>query len=81
MASLKSLAKDTAIYGLSSIIGRFLNYLLVTTANVANGHLTGVVSTAGRTLTVNERLLWHGLNRPADFLSGIPSLWKREPLF
>ena len=29
MAGLKSLAKDTAIYGLSSIIGRFLNYLLV----------------------------------------------------
>lgn len=29
MASLKSLAKDTAIYGLSSIVGRFLNYLLV----------------------------------------------------
>ncbi|MCF0185910.1 MAG: lipopolysaccharide biosynthesis protein [Bacteroidaceae bacterium] len=29
MAQLKSLAKDTAIYGLSSIIGRFLNYLLV----------------------------------------------------
>lgn len=29
MANLKSLAKDTAIYGMSSIIGRFLNYLLV----------------------------------------------------
>ena len=29
MANLKALAKDTAIYGLSSIIGRFLNYLLV----------------------------------------------------
>ena len=29
MANLKSLAKETAIYGLSSIIGRFLNYLLV----------------------------------------------------
>ena len=29
MADMKSLAKDTAIYGLSSIIGRFLNYLLV----------------------------------------------------
>ncbi len=29
MASLKSLAKDTAIYGMSSIVGRFLNYLLV----------------------------------------------------
>lgn len=29
MASMKSLAKETAIYGLSSIVGRFLNYLLV----------------------------------------------------
>ena len=29
MANLKSLAKETAIYGLSSIVGRFLNYLLV----------------------------------------------------
>ena len=29
MAGLKSLAKDTAVYGLSSILGRFLNYLLV----------------------------------------------------
>ena len=27
--NLKSLAKDTAIYGVSSIFGRFLNYLLV----------------------------------------------------
>lgn len=27
--NLKSLAKDTAIYGMSSIVGRFLNYLLV----------------------------------------------------
>ncbi|MDE6496747.1 MAG: oligosaccharide flippase family protein, partial [Duncaniella sp.] len=29
MGSVKSLAKDTAIYGLSSIIGRFLNWCLV----------------------------------------------------
>lgn len=29
MANLKSLAKDTAIYGLSSIAARFINYLLV----------------------------------------------------
>ena len=29
MAKLNALAKDTAIYGLSSIVGRFLNYLLV----------------------------------------------------
>ncbi len=29
MGKLQAIAKDTAIYGLSSIIGRFLNYLLV----------------------------------------------------
>lgn len=29
MGAIKSLAKDTAVYGLSSIIGRFLNWLLV----------------------------------------------------
>ncbi len=29
MASIKSLVSDTALYGLSTIIGRFLNYLLV----------------------------------------------------
>ena len=47
MANLKSLAKDTAIYGLSSIAGRFINYLLVpiqTTAFVASGGQYGVVT-------------------------------------
>ncbi len=29
MAEMKSLAKDTAIYGVSSIVGKFLNWLLV----------------------------------------------------
>ena len=29
MSEMKSLAKDTAIYGVSSIVGKFLNYLLV----------------------------------------------------
>lgn len=29
MAGIKSLVKDTAIYGVSSILGRFLNWLLV----------------------------------------------------
>ena len=29
MGEMKSLAKDTAIYGISSIVGKFLNYLLV----------------------------------------------------
>ena len=29
MSGLKSLAKDTALYGISSILGRLLNWLLV----------------------------------------------------
>ncbi len=47
MANLKSLAKDTAIYGMSSIAGRFINYLLVpiqTTAFAAGGGQYGVVT-------------------------------------
>lgn len=35
MANLKTLAKETAIYGMSSIIGRFLNYLLVPLYTIA----------------------------------------------
>ena len=41
MADLKSLAKDTAIYGLSSIVGRFLNYLLVPLYTYYMPHETG----------------------------------------
>ena len=47
MASLKSLLKDTAIYGISSIAGRFVNYLLVpieTYAWAAGGGQFGVVT-------------------------------------
>ena len=47
MSNLKSLAKDTAIYGLSSIVGRFLNYLLVpvyTLAMPVEGGGYGVVT-------------------------------------
>ena len=29
MAGIRGLVKDTAIYGLSSIVGRFLNWCLV----------------------------------------------------
>ena len=35
MAGVKSLAKETAIYGVSSIVGRFLNYLLVPVYTIA----------------------------------------------
>lgn len=44
---LKTLVKDTAIYGISSIVGRFLNYLLVplhTTKIIAESGGYGVVS-------------------------------------
>lgn len=47
MANLKSLLKDTAIYGVSSIAGRFINYLLVpiqTAAWAASGGQYGVVT-------------------------------------
>jgi O-antigen/teichoic acid export membrane protein len=47
MANLKSLAKDTVIYGLSSIIGRFINYLLVpiqTAKFAASGGEYGIVT-------------------------------------
>lgn len=41
MSGLKSLAKDTAIYGLSSIVGRFLNYLLVPVYTLAMSAQSG----------------------------------------
>lgn len=47
MANLKSLFKDTAIYGISSIAGRFVNYLLVpieTYAWAAGGGQFGVIT-------------------------------------
>ena len=47
MASLKSLFKDTAIYGISSIAGRFVNYLLVpieTYAWAAKGGQFGIIT-------------------------------------
>lgn len=47
MANLKSLLKDTAIYGISSIAGRFVNYLLVpieTYAWAASGGQFGIIT-------------------------------------
>ncbi|MBR6321036.1 MAG: M28 family peptidase [Prevotella sp.] len=47
MANLKTLAKDTAIYGLSSIVARFINYLLVpiqTARFAASGGEYGVIT-------------------------------------
>lgn len=47
MTNLKSLVKDTAIYGLSSIVARFVNYLLVpiqTAKFAADGGQYGVIT-------------------------------------
>lgn len=47
MANLKTLFKDTALYGMSSIVGRFLNYLLVplyTTKIAASSGGYGVIT-------------------------------------
>lgn len=47
MSNIKSLVKDTAIYGISSIAGKFINYLLVpiqTAAFAAAGGEYGVVT-------------------------------------
>ena len=50
MSEMKSLAKDTAIYGLSSIIGKFLNYLLVP--------LERTTTVSSRTFTLGRRYCW-----------------------
>ena len=55
MAGLKSLAKETAIYGLSSIVGRFLNYLLVPI------YASAMSATSGGYGVVTEVYAWTAL--------------------
>ena len=83
MANLKSLAKDTAIYGMSSILGRFLNYLLVplytaklSAASGGYGIITNVYAYTALLLvilTYGADLLVKGGVRIAETL-GIPSV-------
>ncbi|MDR2920950.1 MAG: oligosaccharide flippase family protein [Tannerella sp.] len=54
MAGMKRLAKDTAIYGVSSIIGRFLNWLLVPM-------YTRVLTSTGEYGVVTELYAWTAL--------------------
>lgn len=64
MAGLKSLAKDTAIYGISSIIGRFLNYLLVpiyVTAMSAKSGGYGIVTEVYAWVALVMVLLTYGM--------------------
>ena len=57
MGSIKSLVKDTAVYGLSSIIGRFLNWCLtplytLTFATQEYGVVTYVYSAVALALVI-----------------------------
>ena len=54
MSGIKSLAKDTAIYGLSSIIGKFLNWCLVP-------FYTYALKTSGEYGVVTELYNWTAL--------------------
>ncbi|MBQ8098797.1 MAG: lipopolysaccharide biosynthesis protein [Bacteroidaceae bacterium] len=64
MANLKSLAKDTAIYGLSSIVARFINYLLVpiqTRKFLATGGDYGIVTEVYAYVSLLIVLLTYGM--------------------
>lgn len=74
MSEIKSLAKDTAIYGLSSIVGRFLNYLLfplythvIPAASGGNGIITHVYAYTALLLVIltfgMETTLFRFINR------------------
>ena len=64
MANLKSLAKDTAIYGLSSIVARFINFLLVpiqTARFAASGGEYGVITNVYAYVSILIILLTFGM--------------------
>lgn len=64
MANLKSLAKDTAIYGLSSIVARFINYWLVpiqTSKFSANGGQYGIITNVYAYISLLIILLTYGM--------------------
>ena len=74
MANLKSLAKDTAIYGLSSIIGRFLNYLLVplytakiSAASGGYGVITNMYAYTALLLVIEQYAGEYTLNGTGDY--------------
>lgn len=64
MSNLKSLAKDTAIYGMSSIVGKFLNYFLVplyTASFTAESGEYGVVTNIYAIVALLQVLLIYGM--------------------
>lgn len=79
MSSVKSLAKDTAIYGLSSIVGRFLNWLLVPlyTARLATGEY-GVVTNLYAYVALMLVMLTYGME--TGFFRFINGREVRDPM-
>ena len=72
MANLKSLAKDTAIYGLSSIAARFINYLLVpiqTARFAASGGEYGVITNVYAYVSILIILLTFGMDTFFRFMN------------
>ena len=61
MGKLKTIFKDTAIYGLSSIIGRFLNYLLVPAQLSAASGGYGIITNIYAYVAVGLVLLTFGM--------------------
>ena len=64
MTDLKSLAKDTAIYGLSSIVARFINYWLVpiqTAKFNAAGGQYGIITNVYAYISLLIILLTYGM--------------------
>ena len=64
MANLKTLAKDTAIYGLSSIVARFINYFLVpiqTKRFHASGGEYGIITNVYAYVSLLIILLTYGM--------------------
>ena len=64
MADLKNLAKDTAIYGLSSIVARFVNYLLVpiqTSKFASTGGEYGIITNVYAYVAILIMLLTFGM--------------------
>ena len=67
MANLKSLVKDTAIYGLSSIAARFINYLLVpiqTAKFNAAGGQYGIITNVYSYVALLIVILTYGMKPP-----------------
>ncbi|MDE7336085.1 MAG: oligosaccharide flippase family protein [Muribaculaceae bacterium] len=79
MANVKSLVKDTAVYGLSSIVGRFLNWMLVPiyTRKLFTGEY-GVVTTVYSFVALLLVILTYGME--TGFFRFINDKKLKEPM-